>query len=117
MLKVLERKLKRKARKMGLGKKGRGLRLWRALQNRLETESPGEEGTRSLNMPRSSIGRRSIATVLSITAPTTTEREILTCRIELVRIIREVNNPVETKSRKGVPVICFGFGRDPQSLH
>ena len=80
----------------GSEKKGRGLRLWRALQNRLETESPGEEGTRSLNMPRSSIGRRSIATAPNITAPTTTEKEILTRQIELVKVIWGVNNPVET---------------------
>ena len=97
MLKVLERKLKRKARKMGLGKKKAEAYVYGAFcKNRLETESPGEEGTRSLNMPRSSIGRRSIATAPNITAPTTTEKEILTRQIELVKVIWEVNNPVET---------------------
>ena len=60
MPKVLERKLKRKARKMKLGGKSRRLRLWRALQDRLEAEEEKavdawpdcEDPTITIQLPR-----------------------------------------------------------------
>ena len=61
MPKVLETKLKRKARKMKLGEKSRRLRLWRTLQDRLKAEEekvldawPGcEEPTITIQWPQS----------------------------------------------------------------